>query len=232
MSARKILVIEDDAAIRRGIIDALEFAGEETLEAADAPSGLEKAVRLDYDLLLLDLQLPRGDGLEILKTLRASRPTVPVIILTARGSEDDRVKGLKLGADDYVVKPFSVRELLARVGAVLRRSAERPVVIESVPVTNGTVDLKTWRVAFSDGSEQTLSEREAELLHFLAANPERAISRSEILERVWRMDSKNIETRAVDMQIARLREKIRDDADAPAVIITVRGKGYQYRRPV
>ena len=232
MSARMILVIEDDSAIRRGIIDALEFSGEKTLEAADAKTGLEKAVRLDYDLLLLDLQLPRGDGLDILKTLRASRPTVPVIILTARGSEDDRVKGLKLGADDYVVKPFSVRELLARVAAVLRRSAERPVDITSIPVNGGKVDFKTWRVAFTDGTEQTLSERESELLHYLAANPERAVSRSEILERVWRMDSKNIETRAIDMQIARLREKIRDDADSPAVIVTVRGKGYQYRRPI
>ena len=227
-----ILVIEDDSAIRRGIIDALEFSGEKTLEAADAKTGLEKAVRLDYDLLLLDLQLPRGDGLDILKTLRASRPTVPVIILTARGSEDDRVKGLKLGADDYVVKPFSVRELLARVAAVLRRSAERPVDITSIPVNGGKVDFKTWRVAFTDGTEQTLSERESELLHYLAANPERAVSRSEILERVWRMDSKNIETRAIDMQIARLREKIRDDADSPAVIVTVRGKGYPYRRPI
>src|SRR5512135_1634305 len=121
-----ILTIEDDAAIRRGIVDSVRFAGYDTIEAADGQSGMEMATRRQFDLLLLDLVLPKRDGLEILREVRRLRPTLPVIVLTARGEEADRVRGLHDGADDYVVKPFSVKELLARVEAVLRRSAERP----------------------------------------------------------------------------------------------------------
>ena len=128
------LTIEDDAAIRRGIVDALRFAGYETLEAGRGRQGLELATTPEFDLLLLDLVLPECDGLEIFGRVRRLRPTLPVIMLTARGDESDRVRGLRDGADDYVVKPFSVRELLARVEAVLRRSAERPCDIAEVPI--------------------------------------------------------------------------------------------------
>src|ERR1700692_2833949 len=121
-----ILTIEDDPAIRRGIVDSLRFAGYTPLAAANGEVGLRMATARSYDLLLLDLVLPGRDGLEILREVRAARPNLPVIVLTARGSEDDRVRGLRLGSDDYVVKPFSVRELLARIEAVLRRSPERP----------------------------------------------------------------------------------------------------------
>ena len=123
---QRVLVIEDDMAIRRGIVHALRFHGYDTLEAGEFADGLEQAISGEYDLILLDLVLPGGDGLDILKEARARRGPLPVIILTARGEEEDRVRGLKLGADDYVVKPFSVKELLARVEAVLRRSPERP----------------------------------------------------------------------------------------------------------
>jgi len=228
MQKRTVLVIEDDAAIREGIVDALQYAGYTPLAAADGNKGLVLAQTAECDLILLDLVLPGPDGLAILKAVRAERPTLPVIILTARGEESDRVKGLRLGADDYVVKPFSVKELLARVEAVLRRSPERPEEVARVKVPQGVADLARREVRFRDGRREELSEREAQLLRYLAANAGRAISREEILTRVWRLDPRGIETRTIDMHIARLREKLRDDADEPAIILTVRGKGYMF----
>jgi len=226
MKQKQVLVIEDDAAIRRGVVDALEFAGYRVLEAGDGRQGLVLALKGSYDLLLLDLVLPGTDGLEILRQLRASRPTVPVIILTARGDETDRVKGLKLGADDYVVKPFSVKELLARAEAVLRRSPERPSDVQTLKLRDGHADLARREVQFKDGTRHELSQREAELLRYLAANPGRAVSREEILSRVWGIEPTGVETRTIDMHIVRLREKIHDDPAEPRVILTVRGLGY------
>lgn len=231
MAKARILVVEDDAAIRRGIVDALQFSGFSTLEAAAARAGLDTAVGADFDLLLLDLVLPGGDGLDILREVRKTRPTLPVIVLTARGEEADRVAGLRQGADDYVVKPFSVKELLARVEAVLRRSPERPADISTVRVPGGTADLARREVRFEDSGRVELSEREVELLRYLASNTGRAISREEILSRVWRLDPTGIETRTIDMHIARLREKLRDDPTAPRIILTVRGKGYMFAVP-
>jgi DNA-binding response OmpR family regulator len=229
MAKQQVLVIEDDPAIRRGIVDALQFDGYGTLEAENGNAGLDMAVRGGYDLLLLDLILPGRDGLEILKEVRATRPTLPVVILTARGEERDRVEGLHLGADDYVVKPFSVKELLARIEAVLRRSPERPSDVCEFRIPNGTVDMSRCEVCFADGERCQLSEREMELLRYLACNAGRAISRQEILSRVWRIDHRSIiETRTIDMHIARLREKLRDDPDSPRIILTVRGKGYMF----
>jgi DNA-binding response OmpR family regulator len=227
MPRRHILVIEDDDAIRQGICDALASAGYVTSEAARADTGLERALRGEYDLLLLDLVLPGGDGLDILRDLRAAHPTVPVIILTARGEETDRLTGFRRGADDYVVKPFSVRELLARVEAVLRRSPERPQAVQELAVPGGRVDLDRREVHFDDGACVELSEREHALLAYLAANPTRAIARDEILSRVWGMDPHGIETRTIDMHIARLREKLRDTTAPYGVIQTVRGQGYK-----
>ena len=154
MARIRILVVEDDTAIRRGIVDALEVSGYETLQAADGKQGLERALRGGYELMLLDLILPKKDGLAILEAVREARPTTPVIILTARGEEKDRVRGLKLGADDYVVKPFSVRELIARIEAVLRRSAERPSDVARINLQGGTIDLERREIRFDDG-EQT-----------------------------------------------------------------------------
>ena len=228
MARGTALVIEDDDAIRRGIVDALAFEGYRTLEAGDGDSGLARALTANCDVILLDLVLPGRDGLEILREVRAARPTLPVIILTARGAEADRVAGLKLGADDYVVKPFSVRELLARVEAVLRRSPERPSDVAEVPVPGGVADLARCEVRFEDGGRADLSEREAALLRYLATNPGRAVSRDEILSRVWQLDPRGVHTRTIDMHVARLREKLRDDPAEPAVIRTVRGKGYMF----
>ena len=228
MGTKRILVIEDDAAIRQGIVDALEFEGYAVLQADNGTDGLRIGMQADYDLMLLDLVLPGRDGLEILTEVRAARPTVPVIILTAKGAEDDRVHGLRLGADDYVVKPFSVKELLARVNAVLRRSPERPSDLTEVAIPGGVVNLAGSEVRFEDGTRASLSEREVTLLRYLACNAERAVSREEILSRVWRIDASGVTTRTIDMHIARLREKLRDDPAQPVSLITVRGKGYMF----
>jgi len=229
MARLQVLTIEDDPAIRRGIVDALRFAGFDTLEAADGQLGLEMATKRQFDLLLLDLVLPKRDGFSILAEVRRLRPTLPVIVLTARGEESDRVRGLRDGADDYVVKPFSVKELLARVEAVLRRSAERPDDISEVRVRGGVVDLARREVRFAKGGRSELSEREVELLRYLAANSGRAISREELMANVWRISPQGLTTRTIDMHVTRLREKLRDDPAEPTILLTVRGKGYMFQ---
>jgi len=228
MAQRCILTIEDDPAIRRGIADALEYSGYSVLQSGDGIDGAHLAVHRQYDLLLLDLVLPGKSGLEILRLVREAHPTLPVIILTARGEEQDRVAGLRQGADDYVVKPFSVKELLARVEAVLRRTPERPADIERVPVPGGCADLARCEVRFDDGQRVELSEKEIELLRYLARHSGRAISRDELLGNVWRISPRGVTTRTIDMHVARLREKLRDDSEAPRILLTVRGKGYMF----
>jgi DNA-binding response OmpR family regulator len=228
MLRRQILVIEDDAAIREGIADALTFAGYEPIEAGDGHAGLEMALRVDCDMILLDLVLPGPDGLEILGQVRSVRPTMPVIILTAKGEEKDRVRGLRLGADDYVVKPFSVQELLARIQAVMRRSPERPASVGQVDVPGGRVDFERREVRFANGDRRELSEKESELLGYLVGHAGRAVSRDEILTRLWHIRPEHVRTRTIDMHVTRLREKLRDDPAAPKVIVTVRGKGYMF----
>jgi DNA-binding response OmpR family regulator len=228
MTKQRVLTVEDDAAIRRGIVDALTFAGYDVLEAADGDAGMEMATKRQFDLLLLDLVLPGPGGFEILEAVRQTRPTLPIIILSARGEEADRVRGLRDGADDYVVKPFSVKELLARVEAVMRRTAERPADIAEIEIPRGKIDLNRCEVQFDDGERSDLSERELELVRYLAANRGRAISRDELLSNVWRIAPKGVSTRTIDMHIARLREKIELDVTEPAVILTVRGKGYMF----
>ncbi|WP_224365405.1 response regulator transcription factor [Hyalangium versicolor] len=228
MPARRVLVVEDDPAIRRGVVDALRFQGYLPLEATTFKEALASATRDSFDLLLLDLVLPGGDGLDVLAEARKARPTLPVIVLTARGQEEDRVRGLRLGADDYVVKPFSVKELLARVEAVLRRSAERPLDVEEIRFEGGVADLRKCELRFEDGAAELLSEREIDLLRYLSLNRERVVSRDELLQRVWRLPASLARTRTVDMHVARLRDKLRDSADEPRILLTVRGKGYRF----
>ncbi|HCC21157.1 MAG TPA: DNA-binding response regulator, partial [Verrucomicrobiales bacterium] len=219
-----ILVAEDDNAVRQGVVDALSFAGYEVISAADGREGMEKALRASYQLLLLDLVMPHYSGFEVLEALRKERPGQPVIILSARGEEAERVKGLTMGADDYVVKPFSVRELLARVNAVLRRSSERMVGDNSFQYDGGEVDFSRRVIQLADGDRKELSEREGGLLKYLLSNKGRAVAREELLQQVWRIDPKNIETRTIDMHVAHLREKLGEKG--PDVVVTVRGKGY------
>lgn len=227
MSRYRILTIEDDPAIRRGIVDALEFEGYVMLEDNRGDTGLDTALSNHYDLLLLDLVLPGKSGLEVLEEVRNVRPSLPVIILSAKGEESDRIKGLKLGADDYVVKPFSVKELGARVQAVLRRSPERQADTPEFAIAEGMVDLARGEVRYDDGSAADLSEREVDILRYLHTHAGRTVSRDELMSRVWRIDPQGLHTRAIDMQIARLREKLRDNGD-PRMIRTVRGKGYLF----
>src|SRR5262252_9555275 len=227
----RVLVIEDDAAIRRGIADALAASGYQALSEGDGDGGLAAALAADVDLVLLDVVLPRRDGFAVLEQVRRVRPTLPVIMLTARGAEQDRVRGLQTGADDYVVKPFSVTELLASVEAVLRRSASRPLPVQSLALGGRTVDFARRLVLGADGSSSELTELESELLRYLAANAARIVTRDELLANVWRLDARGLATRTVDMAVARLREKLGDDPAAPQVLRTVRGKGYVLAAP-
>lgn len=225
-----ILTIEDDNAIRQGIVDSLRFRGFDVIESGDGDEGCELALHREYDLLLLDLALPGKTGLEILEQLRRVRPIHPVIVLTAKGDESDCVAGLKAGADDYVVKPFGVRELIARVEAVLRRSPQRPSPQTTVHYTQGVIDFERCEVR-GDQWRVELSENEASLLAYLVENRGRSISREELLSSVWGLPPEGIETRTIDMHVARLREKLRDCAGEhrlPRDLMTVRGKGYMW----
>lgn len=226
MPLGRILVVEDDNAIRRGLVDLLRISGYAPSEASDGHAGLDAAISGEIDLVLLDILMPKLDGFGVLKEVRRAKPALPVILLTAKGEEEDRVRGLKDGADDYVVKPFSPKELLARVEAVLRRSAERPRALRKAVVAGRTLDLERREVVHADGTREQLSEREAEVLAYLIANQGRAISREELLNRVWGLDPRGVQTRTVDMAVARLREVLRDDPAQPAVIVTVRARGY------
>jgi DNA-binding response OmpR family regulator len=228
MSAPRVVVIEDEPAIRRGVVAALRASGYTVAEAADGASGFQEAVRRGVDLVLLDLLLPKHDGMEVLSELRKIRPTLPVIILTARGTEDDRVRGLKMGADDYVVKPFSARELLARVEAVLRRSVDRPAEVRGARLGKGIIDFDRREICWAGQERTELSETEIGILSHLVANSTRAVSREELLIRLWGIGPNVAETRTVDMHIARLRTKLRDPSGetTPEAIVTVRAHGY------
>ncbi|HWB18748.1 MAG TPA: response regulator transcription factor [Phycisphaerales bacterium] len=230
-SQTTILVVEDDSAIRRGLTDALKYAGYHVREAVDGRSAIAQLTDADVDLVMLDVMLPGGmDGFAILEAIRISHPVLPVIMVTARGAESDRVRGLKHGADDYVVKPFGALEVLARVEAVLRRSPGRVNAVETLKWDGCTADLRRHELQTENGEVIALSDREAEILRFLGMNRSRVVNRDELLQHVWKLDPKGLETRTVDMHIARLREKLAgavDGTEANSLIQTVRGKGYK-----
>ncbi len=227
MSATKlrVMVVEDDEAIRTGLCDVLTFGGYVALSCARGDKAVAQILEHAPDLVLLDVMLPGRSGFEILREVRASRSTLPIVMVTARGDERDRVDGLEHGADDYVVKPFSAREVLARVGAVLRRSAERPADVRTISMNGALVDLSRSE-ARGLGKPVTLSPRESEVIRVLAANSARAISREELLRVVWEVDPRGADTRAVDMQMARLRETLAS-VGLEMLIETVRGTGYR-----
>ena len=225
MNNPTILVAEDDPAVRQGVVDALTFSGYNVMAAADGRQAMNYALSTQYNLLLLDLVMPHYSGFEVLEALKRNRPGQSVIILSARGEEADRVKGLKMGADDYVVKPFSVRELLARVDAVLRRTTERAPQIKEFTFRDGIASFTRREILYADNNgTQDLSDKEAELLQYLVSNSGRAIAREEILRQVWNLDPKGISTRTIDMHIAHLRNKLHDTDQS--ILLTVRGKGY------
>lgn len=221
----RVMIVEDDDAIRAGLCDVLRFGGYIPLSCARGDTALAQILEASPDLVLLDVMLPGRNGFEVLRDLRNASATLPVVMLTARGDERDRVEGLERGADDYVVKPFSAREVLARIGAVLRRSAERPADVHHITVSTGTIDLARCE-ARGASTVVTLSTREASVLRMLAANRARVVTREELLRVVWAVDPRGAETRAVDMQMTRLRESLAS-VGIDAVIETVRGKGYR-----
>ena len=228
MPRAHLLVIEDDRAIRDSLTTCLELADFLVTAAADFPSGKRAALGVDADLVLLDLVLPGGDGLDILAALRAARPALPVFVLTARGAESDRVRGLKGGADDYVVKPFGVDELVARVEAVLRRAGAKAAPTGgTVTVPGAVVDFAQRSVRRDDGSEEVLSVQETDLVRLLAERRDRAVPREELWSVLWRTSAPDLGSRAVDMLVARVRCKLGDAGREPRALLTVRGCGYR-----
>jgi two-component system response regulator RegX3 len=224
----RILVVEDEEAIRSGLIDVLVFHGYETDAAATGPEGLEKALTGKFDLILLDIMLPGMDGYEICNEIRAKDRDQPIIMLTAKTSDDEIIQGLKLGADDYVAKPFSIQQLVLRIEAVLRRSQ---VGIEQARTISlgSDVEIDTENLSGQNGAETlAFTKREIEVLAYLAANSDRPVPREELLTKVWGYARNlEIETRTVDIHIAKIRRKIEADPKQPANLVTVRGAGYR-----
>ena len=223
----RILVVEDEEAIRTGLIDVLVFHGYETDSAATGPEGLEKAVTGKFDLILLDIMLPGMDGYEICDRIRTEDRNQPIIMLTAKTSDEEIVQGLKLGADDYVPKPFSIQQLVLRIEAVLRRSQVGQELARTLRL--GDVEIDTENLTGRNGSDEIMfTKREIEVLAYLARNADRPVSREELLSKVWGYARNlDIETRTVDIHIAKLRRKIEVDAKAPERLITIRGAGYR-----
>jgi len=222
----KILIVEDEPNMVAGLRDNFEFEGYEVISAPDGVAGLERAVSQTPDLVILDVMMPRMSGLEVCKQLKAKRPEIPIIMLTARGQEVDKVVGLELGADDYVTKPFSIRELLARVKAVLRRA--QPVAQDQERRAFGDVEVnfRTCQV-LRKGKPLEFSAKEFELLKYFVSHSGEALSRDRLLEDVWGYDSFPT-TRTVDAHIVRLRQKLESKPDEPHLILTIHGIGYKF----
>lgn len=220
-----ILVIEDDPALLGGLMDVLVFNGFAVRGVADGRDGLQAALERPADLVLLDLMLPGLDGLAVCRALRARRPNQPVIMITARGSEDDIVAGFKAGADDYIPKPFSLRELMVRVEAVLRRAGKNPA--------GGSVQLGGIRfdaqqlTAEACGRTVEITRREMELVAYFHRHAGRIVTRGELLTEVWHYADAGIETRTVDIHMLKLRRKLAELTGEERLIATVRGEGYR-----
>jgi len=230
--SRKILIVDDEHAI----VDILKYNLEkndfETICAYDGLEGLNQARIADPDLILLDVMLPGMDGFTVCKTLRSEGNNVPIIMITAREDETDKVFGLELGADDYITKPFSMREVVARVRTNMRRAATNATVpadnTNQNVITVGVLTIDADRHAvFKNGSELELTQREYELLKFFLTNPGKVISRQELMTQVWQYDYFG-DLRAVDVAVRRLREKVEDNPAEPIYVVTKRGVGYYF----
>jgi DNA-binding response OmpR family regulator len=222
----RILLVEDELGLREGLRDLLEGDGHDVTAVEDGATAADLGVRELFDLLLLDLMLPRLDGMGVCRRVRAARPGMPILMLTARAAEDDKVRGLGEGADDYVTKPFSARELLARVRALGRRAQATPAPAEQIVVDECVLDFARL-TASRNGRTQALTPREAGILRWLRQHRGRVIARAELLEHVWGMRG-DLRTRAVDMAIAVLRKKIERDVTHPRIVISVKGAGYAW----
>ncbi|MCB0316248.1 MAG: response regulator transcription factor, partial [Calditrichaeota bacterium] len=224
----KILIVEDEPQMRMGLRDNLEFEGYTVDTAEDGRVGLEKILENPYDLILLDVMMPHLSGFDVCKKAREKGIRTPVIMLTAKGEEIDKVLGLELGADDYITKPFSLRELLARIKAVLRRAGEAgnaPEASGEVTIGNLTVDFSTYD-AYMDERAEPMSHKEFELLKYLWQHQGQTVSRDELLNEVWGYEEFPT-TRTVDNFILKLRKRIESDPARPRFILTVHGIGYK-----
>ncbi len=223
----RLLIVEDEEAIRSGLIDVFIFHGFDVDFAADGDSGLQKAIEGQFDLILLDVMLPGIDGFSICDRVRQHDPQQPIIMLTAKTADEDIINGLKLGADDYVAKPFSVAQLVLRVEAVLRRTRQPSPALAKIELDGVTIDPQNLS-GERNGEPLAFTRREMDLLQYLAANPERAVDREELLNKVWGYaNTLDIETRTVDIHIAKLRRKIEAVPAEPKSLITIRGAGYR-----
>ena len=231
-----VLIVEDE----KNIVDILRFnlqrSGYDTLEAYDGAEGLKLARSEQPDLILLDVMLPKMNGFEVCRTLRGEGNAVPVIILTAREEETDKIQGLETGADDYITKPFSMRELVARVGANIRRTAmDSQSAAAPAPAAGGTAHLADGlsinagtRQVFRNGKPIELTQREYDLLAFLSGHPNQVFSRADLMSRVWNYEYVGDDVRTVDVTIRRLREKVEANPASPSYILTRRGVGYYF----
>lgn len=224
---KTILIVEDEPKIRSGLVDFLEFHGFSPMTTVDGMEAEAVVSKKRFDLILLDLMLPKISGEELCRKWRQEGLTTPIIMLTAKGQEKEKVAGLNLGADDYVSKPFSLEELLARINAVLRRTDPAKSVGQHFAFGRLQVDLGSLKVS-DNGGEQAISKRQGKIIQLFAAHPGRVISREELYRRVWGESMAEIETRTVDMHIAKLRSIIEKNAAEPDLIKTVRGAGYVY----
>ena len=222
----KILIVEDEPNMIAGLRDNFEYEGYGVITAPDGVAGLERALAESPDLIILDVMMPRMSGLDVCKQLKAKRPSIPIIMLTARGQEVDKVIGLELGADDYVTNPFSIRELLARVKAVLRRAQPVPKDQERYAFGDVEVNLRSCQVS-RQGKQLEVSSKEFDLLKYFLVHSGEAISRDRLLEEVWGYD-RFPTTRTVDAHIVRLRQKLEPKPDDPRYFLTVHGVGYKF----
>ena len=222
----RILIVEDEPAMVAGLRDNFEYEGYEVISAADGAEGLERALTDNPDLVVLDVMMPRMSGIDVCKQLKAKRPAVPIIMLTARGQEIDKVVGLELGADDYVTKPFSIRELMARVKAVLRRVSPQAPAPEVYRFSDIEVNVRGNEVRRA-GATVELSAKEFALLAYFVAHPAETLSRDRLLDAVWGYENYP-NTRTVDTHIVHLRQKLEPNPEEPKFILTVHGSGYKF----
>lgn len=221
----EILIVEDDPAILKGLSDVLVFNGYRVQSREDGREGLEEILANHYDLVLLDVMLPSLDGFSICAKIRTAKPTQPVIMLTAKGAEDDIVSGFTAGADDYIPKPFGLRELMVRLEAVLRRCGKNPGD-EVVSVYDISFDGSNLRASCGEKSCD-LTRREMDLITYLFRHRDRIVSKQELLTEVWHYNDATIETRTVDIHMLKLRKKLAKLAGAEGLIRTIRGEGYR-----
>jgi DNA-binding response OmpR family regulator len=222
----KVLLVEDDDSIATALKDGFEYEGFKVAHARDGEAGLSMATSESPDLIILDLMLPKMNGHDVCRQIRKDGNNVPIIMLTARGQEIDKVLGLKLGADDYVTKPFGFMELMARVEALLRRAAGHDVVMENYQFGNVSIDFKKGE-ARKKGKAIELSAREFRLLRYFIEHRGEVVAREQLLDAVWDYDNAPL-TRTVDMHVAKLRKKIEDTPDDPHFIVTVHRMGYKF----